>query len=63
MISTQDIVVWIISMNISTFIVFMFLKQPKQAVLSILFGFITLLYYSIIGFIQFTKDLIDNIER
>lgn len=63
MISTQDIVVWIISMNISMVIVFMFLKQPKQAVLSIIFGFITLLYYSIIGFIQFTKDLIDNIER
>ena len=63
MISTQDIVVWVIGMNISMFIVFMFLKQPKQAVSSIVFGFIILLYYSIIGFIQLTKDLADSIKR
>ena len=59
----QDIVAWIISMNILMFIVFVFLRQPKQAVLSIIFGFIILLYYSIIGFIQFTKDLVDSIKR
>lgn len=58
MISIQDILAWVVGMNISMVIVFMFLKQPKQVVLSLLFGFIILLYYSIIGFIQFIKDLV-----